>query len=315
MSDFIKTINMCLSMFTIFYIPCPTWDEKLRSSMLTVFPLVGVYLGIIFCILFHILVVFIDKINIYFIALILSLYPYISTGFIHLDGFMDVVDAISSCGNHTKMINILKDSHVGSFAVIKTIILFLASYISLLTILLKTCIYRLYDLNVVLTLIFITMVISRVLSSIALIKLNKLTVSEYSDEYQNDLDKIHISSAINNVDDNNTKNNAQNNYNTKLSMLTFIKYFFIKRKASFIPKVILILTLICSILINLFFAHSIATFIKNFFRIILQVIIIMSAHTISTYRCYKNFRGVNGDVSGYAICVSECISFIFISLI
>ena len=40
------------------------------------------------------------------------------TGGIHLDGFMDTTDARSSYGDREKKLAILKDSHVGAFAVI-----------------------------------------------------------------------------------------------------------------------------------------------------------------------------------------------------
>ena len=44
--------------------------------------------------------------------------PLLVTGGIHLDGFMDTTDARSSYGDMEKKLAILKDSHVGAFAVI-----------------------------------------------------------------------------------------------------------------------------------------------------------------------------------------------------
>lgn len=44
--------------------------------------------------------------------------PLLVTGGIHLDGFMDTTDARSSYGDRVKKLAILKDSHVGAFAVI-----------------------------------------------------------------------------------------------------------------------------------------------------------------------------------------------------
>ena len=44
--------------------------------------------------------------------------PLLITGGIHLDGFMDTTDARSSYGDREKKLMILKDSHVGAFAVI-----------------------------------------------------------------------------------------------------------------------------------------------------------------------------------------------------
>ena len=48
----------------------------------------------------------------------LTAVPLWITGGIHLDGFMDTTDARSSYGDREKKLMILKDSHVGAFAVI-----------------------------------------------------------------------------------------------------------------------------------------------------------------------------------------------------
>ena len=52
----------------------------------------------------------------------LGAYPFVVTGFIHLDGFMDVTDAVRSCRDLARRREILKDSHVGSFAVIGAVL-------------------------------------------------------------------------------------------------------------------------------------------------------------------------------------------------
>ena len=54
--------------------------------------------------------------------------PFFATGFIHLDGFMDVTDAVGSCRDLAKRREILKDSHVGSFAVIGVVLLILCQF-------------------------------------------------------------------------------------------------------------------------------------------------------------------------------------------
>lgn len=61
-------------------------------------------------------------------GLILATYPYVVTGFLHLDGFMDVTDAVKSCRDLHRRREILKDSHVGSFAVIGLCMLLLAQF-------------------------------------------------------------------------------------------------------------------------------------------------------------------------------------------
>lgn len=44
--------------------------------------------------------------------------PLLVTGGIHMDGFMDSCDALASCQPREKRLEILKDTHVGAFAVI-----------------------------------------------------------------------------------------------------------------------------------------------------------------------------------------------------
>lgn len=51
-------------------------------------------------------------------ALLLAAAPWVLSGFLHLDGFMDVCDAVLSRRDLATRQKILKDSHCGSFAVI-----------------------------------------------------------------------------------------------------------------------------------------------------------------------------------------------------
>ncbi len=54
-----------------------------------------------------------------FIAVIV---PLVITGGFHVDGFMDTVDALSSYGEKEKKLLILADPHIGSFAVIRFVV-------------------------------------------------------------------------------------------------------------------------------------------------------------------------------------------------
>ena len=61
-------------------------------------------------------------------ALCMTAAPWCLTGFIHLDGFMDCCDAVLSRRDQARRREILKDSHVGSFAVICLVLLAMAGY-------------------------------------------------------------------------------------------------------------------------------------------------------------------------------------------
>lgn len=116
---------MCQSMFCS--IPAPQiWDEKAKDFMLLFLPVVGLEIGLIwtllgiFCRLLALPVAI--------AALLMSAYPYLITGYIHLDGFMDVTDAVKSWRDLARRREILKDSHVGSFSVISLALLLLAQF-------------------------------------------------------------------------------------------------------------------------------------------------------------------------------------------
>ncbi len=61
-----------------------------------------------------------------FFTVVLVLIPIVVTGGIHLDGFLDVQDALGSYRPREKRLEILKDSHVGAFAVISGLVYILA---------------------------------------------------------------------------------------------------------------------------------------------------------------------------------------------
>ena len=126
MKTYFHAFAMCQSMFCA--IPCPwkVWDEQARGKMLLFLPLVGLEIGLIWVILAQICRLF--ALPALVVGLILAVYPYLVTGFLHLDGFMDVTDAVKSWRDLERRREILKDSHVGSFAVINLVLLVVAQF-------------------------------------------------------------------------------------------------------------------------------------------------------------------------------------------
>lgn len=126
MKRYLQAWAMCRSMFC--YIPSPwrTWNEKARPLMLLFLPVLGLELGAIWWGLAWLLRYLAVPSAV--TALILCAYPYGVTGAIHLDGFLDVVDAVRSCAAPEKRREILKDPHVGSFAVVGCVLVLLAGY-------------------------------------------------------------------------------------------------------------------------------------------------------------------------------------------
>ena len=109
-------------------IPCPAkiWDETARPWQLVYLPLVGLLVGTIWALAAYLTGCF-ESLPAVCAALLAAL-PFLLTGFIHLDGFMDCCDAILSRRDLEARQKILKDSHVGSFAVVCTIFLMLAMF-------------------------------------------------------------------------------------------------------------------------------------------------------------------------------------------
>ncbi|QOX65337.1 adenosylcobinamide-GDP ribazoletransferase [Anoxybacterium hadale] len=123
---FIQGFFMSLGMFSS--IPCPyrPWNETARSLMLAWLPWVGLVIGLIWYGLFYAMEQL--AIPLQLEAAVLVLYPYLITGFIHLDGYMDTSDAILSRRPLEDKLRILKDPHTGAFAVISVVVLMLLCY-------------------------------------------------------------------------------------------------------------------------------------------------------------------------------------------
>lgn len=80
------------------------------------FPLVGAVLGFIYLLVSWCLIAVFGWAN--FVTTILVLLPIVLTGGLLLDGFMDTVDGVFSVRDRERMLEIMKDSRVGSFGVI-----------------------------------------------------------------------------------------------------------------------------------------------------------------------------------------------------
>ena len=126
MKTYLHAFAMCQSMFCSIPFPGNIWEEKARDKMLLFLPVVGLEIGMIWAGLAWLSNIL--NLPVLVKGLILSVYPYLVTGFIHLDGYMDVTDAVRSYRSLERRREILKDSHVGAFAVIGIVLLLLAQF-------------------------------------------------------------------------------------------------------------------------------------------------------------------------------------------
>ena len=116
-----KVFIMCQSMFCAIPFPSKTWDEQARVMMPLFLPVVGLEIGLIWAALAWLISAL--ALPRLIAGLILSAFPFLITGFLHLDGFMDVIDTVRSCRSLERRREILKDPHVGAFGVIGIVLL------------------------------------------------------------------------------------------------------------------------------------------------------------------------------------------------
>ena len=163
------------------YIPCPVtkWDDSKKQDMLVCFPIIGLMIGAIDLAVYALCGLF--KIEFLGSAL-MSFMPWMLCGFIHLDGFMDCADAVLSCRDQSRRLEILKDSHVGAFAVISVLILGLLSYAAW-----RQCIF-----TVPYVIILLMPVISRAVAGICVLGYKPLPSSSYKAIHDEGIKKSKI---------------------------------------------------------------------------------------------------------------------------
>lgn len=126
MKTYLHALCMTQSMFCAIPFPSRIWDEEARPKMLLFLPLIGLEIGLIWYGLYLLLELL--QLPVILSAAVLCAAPYWLNGFMHLDGFMDVTDAVRSCRSPEKRVEILKDPHVGSFAVVGCVLVFLLGF-------------------------------------------------------------------------------------------------------------------------------------------------------------------------------------------
>lgn len=112
---------MSWGMFLAIPCPCRIWDEKARPHMVACLPLTGGVVGLVWAAMAWLL----QRLGCPapLRAVLLAAAPWLVTGFLHLDGYMDVCDALLSRRDLAMRQKILKDSHCGAFAVICMVLL------------------------------------------------------------------------------------------------------------------------------------------------------------------------------------------------
>lgn len=116
---------VCIAFSTYSILPAPhcEWNDKALRHSLCALPLVGLPLGGLLLGWAWLCANF--SVGALLFCALAALLPLLMTGGIHLDGFCDTVDALASHQPPERRLEILKDPHVGAFAVLYSVALFL----------------------------------------------------------------------------------------------------------------------------------------------------------------------------------------------
>ena len=245
MRKLLTAFAMTQSMFCAVPLPVQKWEESARSHMMVWLPVIGLEIGLIWFGIFHLLE---------FLAVpgligaaILSVIPFLLTGKIHLDGYLDVVDAVCSWRDAEKRREILKDPHVGSFAVVWCGILMLLQFAAFAS---------MHAPSPVLVLI---PVVSRSLAALAVIRLPPMQTSQYSGGIE-----------------------------------------YPKRHRAVLWIVVILST---AAAIALWKTAGIA------------IPAVIAGHCWALQRAYRSLEGMNGDIAGFCITVSELCGAVALSIV
>lgn len=115
----LRWIAVAFSMYSRIPMPVFEWKEDDMSGGMMFLPLIGAVIGALSVGVYYLSV----TLNLPQIVtiLLLALLPILITGGFHIDGYMDMTDALRSYQPTEKKLEILKDPHIGAFAVIGVI--------------------------------------------------------------------------------------------------------------------------------------------------------------------------------------------------
>ena len=180
MKKYLRAMMMSFTMFCA--VPCPfhTWEEESRPLMTLFLPMVGAFIGGLWT-----LAAFVVR----WLSLpalvggaVLCAFPFLITGGIHFDGFLDVTDAVKSWRDLEERRRILKDPHVGSFAVLGAALLFIAQF----------ALFASSKKEANLFALLLIAIVSRCIAALAVTVLRPMETSEYAGMYRKGIKVSHI---------------------------------------------------------------------------------------------------------------------------
>jgi adenosylcobinamide-GDP ribazoletransferase len=176
---YIKGWIMSMSMFTA--IPMPrVWDEQAKNLIVPALPVVGLVIGLASYGMASLIRA--SSLALMLQSVLVLLIPLLLTGFIHIDGLMDTADAVFSRAEQAKKLAILKDPHVGSFAVITLGVVLLLQFTAIHTLLANPG-----DLIILL----FSPVIARALTSLFVLNIPAVLTDGYAKSFREQTHRTH----------------------------------------------------------------------------------------------------------------------------
>jgi adenosylcobinamide-GDP ribazoletransferase len=125
----LKALALAFSTYTRLPVPQVKWDDDAIKLSIAFLPAVGAVIG---CVVWgwHMLCSVLRLSPVMFAAIAAAL-PVFVTGGIHMDGYCDTCDALASWQNSQRRLEIMKDPHIGAFALIRYVI-YMLIYFALL---------------------------------------------------------------------------------------------------------------------------------------------------------------------------------------
>ena len=131
MINILKSMAITFAMYSKLPVRSFALEKENMKYCLLFLPIVGLVEGIfliIFSVFFYKL-----KINHILVAALLTVLPILYTGGIHMDGFLDTMDALGSNQDKQKKLAILKDSNSGAFAITGGLVYILLYFAAMLS--------------------------------------------------------------------------------------------------------------------------------------------------------------------------------------
>lgn len=122
----LNSLFIAFAMYSKIPMPRVEWNEKNMSYSMCFFPFVGAVTGCCEILCFYLCSVL--SAGRVMTAAFMTALPILINGGIHMDGFLDTIDAKSSWKPKEERLKILKDPHAGAFAMIYGILYLMLSF-------------------------------------------------------------------------------------------------------------------------------------------------------------------------------------------